>query len=184
MRRQRQAEVLEIVGVFDVVRERVLMERRLDRLAIDRRLEPKDVLGLLGRHRDHEVRAAGDVGHRERDQRRLVLVAVVAELVADPHLARRDVEVLLQHLHVLAVDEREPARPQRRHRVVGGGRQCGKGGKQQRGGEAVHRGIPVGCYRDPSGWQAGIKPRSAPRSWDADRSREPRCPRTRTRRCP
>jgi hypothetical protein len=133
MQRQRHAEPLEQLGLVDAERRGALLHLRLDRLAVDLRLEAEKVHRVLDRDRDHEIEAALDVGQGERDQRRDVVIGVVLEGVADADSVEREEEVFRLHLDVLGEDIDEAAGGEGRGRVVGKRRRGGRRRGEQQG---------------------------------------------------
>ena len=64
---QRDIEALEQFGLIDTEGEGILVQRHIDRLAIEGGGEAEEVFRVLGGNRDHEIAAAGDIGQREGD---------------------------------------------------------------------------------------------------------------------
>jgi hypothetical protein len=85
LRGKRQAERAKPRGLIDTKRRDPLLDLRLDQDAVDRRLEAEEILGILHRHGGQEVDVTLDLRHRERDERRYILVRRVHELVANAH---------------------------------------------------------------------------------------------------
>jgi hypothetical protein len=118
---QGEPEALDDLSLVEAEGDHAGLELRHDGRAVDRHGEVHEVLGLrvgqdevhhLGHDRvDRGQREGDEVGHRR--------VGAVAEMVRDADLARRDEEVLGQHLDRVVADELQPARPELGGRIVG-----------------------------------------------------------------
>ena len=134
MRRQRNAEVAQILRALDADREHALFNLGGDRLAVRAGLEGEDVDGVFGRQRNVLV-LLGDAHfrHREGDQNCDVLGGLVEETIFDTHLLRGDEQILRTHLNIVVLHEDKAAGRELGGRIIGARGRCRD--TKKRGGE-------------------------------------------------
>ena len=109
----------------------LLLELRLDGLAVDDHVETEEMVELLVRYGGPVVDTAGNVGHREGDDRLDVRFGLVAEDVVDIDLAWRNRQVLAEHPDGVGARQDQSSRPELCHYIVGKRRRCAQGSADQ-----------------------------------------------------
>ena len=104
--------------------QRLLLDIRLHRHAVDTRAEVQEIVGLVVGHGDIVGVIPVDAGHGKGDEDSLVHARAIEEPIAHDDLLLGNRQILGAHLDVVRLAEHQPTGGQRRHRIVGARRRA------------------------------------------------------------